>query len=315
VNTDEHGCGNANRSQVEFLRSPATVWEFKGGRVLFDYGVIATRERHLVGWLSPDLGGNLNNHPALRKLMLPPEVVMDAVIGVASSHAHQVYYHWMFDVLPRVGVLQAMGFRSSQIVVNTGLAYQRESLQHLGLDVDALINPPVNFHARVSKLVVPDFLAPIGTPSDAAVSFLRNRFLPPTEPLEKEFEKIFVGRQGAAHRRLINEQQLFSELERHGFSRVNPGEMLVVEQIRVFAMAKIVVGVHGAALTNIVFCSPGTQIIELMPFSYEHECYLKIAGICSLRFKRLRGQASSQKTHDFEIEIPEVLRWLRDYGS
>ena len=41
--------------------------------------------------------------------------------------------------------------------------------------------------------------------------------------------------------------------------------MSVSEQAQLFANAEAVVGVHGAALTNLVFAAPGTRVVEIFP--------------------------------------------------
>jgi len=57
-------------------------------------------------------------------------------------------------------------------------------------------------------------------------------------------------------------------LARHGFEVIDVGVMNVKEQMAAFTDAEFVVGAHGGALTNLVYCVPGTPVIELTPASY-----------------------------------------------
>jgi capsular polysaccharide biosynthesis protein len=41
--------------------------------------------------------------------------------------------------------------------------------------------------------------------------------------------------------------------------------MTARQQMRVFGEASHVVGVHGAGLTNVLFCAPGTRVLEILP--------------------------------------------------
>jgi capsular polysaccharide biosynthesis protein len=41
--------------------------------------------------------------------------------------------------------------------------------------------------------------------------------------------------------------------------------MSVVDQIRTFATANVIVAPHGAALANIIFAPPGSKLVELFP--------------------------------------------------
>ena len=39
----------------------------------------------------------------------------------------------------------------------------------------------------------------------------------------------------------------------------------MVDQILLFQSAEFIIGPHGAGLSNLLFCEPGTKVIEFMP--------------------------------------------------
>lgn len=47
------------------------------------------------------------------------------------------------------------------------------------------------------------------------------------------------------------------------FVPFDPGSVSPIEQFAVFSKAKVIIGAHGAGLTNIVSCKTGTKLIEL----------------------------------------------------
>ncbi|HBW56875.1 MAG TPA: hypothetical protein DEF27_03370, partial [Oscillatoriales bacterium UBA8482] len=47
----------------------------------------------------------------------------------------------------------------------------------------------------------------------------------------------------------------------------------VAEQARLFAHAKVIIAPHGAGLTNLMFCSPETIVIELVSPHYIRHYY------------------------------------------
>ena len=52
----------------------------------------------------------------------------------------------------------------------------------------------------------------------------------------------------------MNEKELaYMLVKDFGFSVVNPGKLDIKEQVRHFRNARVIVGVHGGALTNAVF--------------------------------------------------------------
>ena len=50
---------------------------------------------------------------------------------------------------------------------------------------------------------------------------------------------------------------------KYGFAVEYLEEMEVVLQLALFAQAKVIIGLHGAGLTNIVACQPGSILVEL----------------------------------------------------
>ena len=82
--------------------------------------------------------------------------------------------------------------------------------------------------------------------------------------------RIFVRRGATRMRRLINEDEVIKFLSHYGFSAVSMDGRRVIDQAKLFANAEVIVGVHGAALTNLLFIQPGTKVIEIFPCEF-HE--------------------------------------------
>jgi capsular polysaccharide biosynthesis protein len=107
------------------------------------------------------------------------------------------------------------------------------------------------------------------------VQWLRER-LPARTP-EGRPRRLYVTRGGGRHtRRLESEPELWPELERRGFTRIDPGTMSVQDQIDHFAAAEVIVGIHGAALTNLVFAAPGARVLHLFAPGYVKHCFFAI---------------------------------------
>jgi len=99
----------------------------------------------------------------------------------------------------------------------------------------------------------------------------------------KTKEKIYVTRQSANYRNLINEEDIVGILKKDGFRVVDLNSMDVFEQIELFSNAKFVVSPTGSSLTNIVFCSAGTKVVEIRPrynFEYENNVKTRYSYLC-----------------------------------
>ena len=99
--------------------------------------------------------------------------------------------------------------------------------------------------------------------------------------------KIFVRRR-ARSRPLLNEDFVERTLRGRGFTVVEPGTLPFHDQIALFKGAKVVVGALGAALTNIVFCTPGTTVVALTAGSFPDTFFWFLAQHLDLDYAEVR---------------------------
>ena len=78
-------------------------------------------------------------------------------------------------------------------------------------------------------------------------------------------ELLFLSRNDAAMRKILNEDEIIPALKDLGFTIMRASDMPLADQIEAFRQAKVVVSAHGAGLTNILFCRPGTRLVEIFP--------------------------------------------------
>jgi capsular polysaccharide biosynthesis protein len=98
-------------------------------------------------------------------------------------------------------------------------------------------------------------------------------------------KKLFVKRvPGWGRRRhLLNEARLISRLEPLGFRAIEPSQLTLEQQIAAFSGAEDVIGVGGAAMTNIAFCRPGTRVVSLASPNFSDTFFWFIATHKGLR--------------------------------
>jgi len=86
-------------------------------------------------------------------------------------------------------------------------------------------------------------------------------------------ERIFVSRLSYSarhphHRVLQNEPELIAALAGLGFKAVQPEQLSIAEQIGLFARARCVVALGGAALFSVRFSPPGTTVVTIESSDY-----------------------------------------------
>jgi len=117
---------------------------------------------------------------------------------------------------------------------------------------------------------------------------------------------LFVSRGNTRLRRLVNEAELMAALMEFDFEFFLPKSNDHGSQIEAFRSARIVVAVHGAALTNLLFCQPGALVIELFPSNHIKSTYCWLAMRLGLRYRAVIG-FSGDYLQAFSIKVPLVI--------
>ncbi|MDP3894577.1 DUF563 domain-containing protein, partial [Nocardioides sp.] len=219
-------------------------------------------------------------HPVYLRARLPEaEHVSGSLLSMATRGSSANYYHFLMDALPRWGVLEETmpGVVPDALFVNTGSRYQRELLALAGLDHLPTVAPGSDTALRADRLLAPcipnpELMAPTWT-----TGWLKERL--PSRDTTGKPPRLYLTRGDAKNtRRVVNEDEVMRQLEPAGFVRLDPGTLSVQEQIDHFTAAEAIVAPHGAALSNLVFCSPGVRVLELFAPRYVNPCYWAIAA-------------------------------------
>ena len=282
----------------------AFVVTISGGRVWGINGSVITHNDKLLDDCSPEFDSILSNHSIFNQWRLPSIQYKNEIVAVLAAPGGEGYFHWMFDVLPRLGILDQAGFDNKnsidKFVVNPLLSkFHQETLDYLGITQDKLIVTNDHFHLKANQLVVPSLAGKSGHFPKFSCEFLRNSFLSVATATnnKKSSKRIYVARGNVNKRKVINESELIDFLTKEGFEVVAMDKLSLREQISLFNSATIIVSPHGAALTNLVFCQPSTKVIELYNPNYMNGCYWHLSSQVGLSYHYLAGEGEWMKSH------------------
>jgi tetratricopeptide (TPR) repeat protein len=228
---------------------------------------------------------------------LPPIQYFDETVAFLSIRwGGFAYFHWMFDVISRFHLLQKSGFTMEKIdkfVVNSyQKPYEIETLTSLGIPPSKIIESSIFPYIQAKTLLVPSLS--IQWPfmlSEWGCDFLKKSFSPERDRALSDLpERIYISREKAVHRRVLNEDKIITLLEKYGFKSVTLENLSVSEQAAYLGAAKVIVAPHGGGLTNLVFCQPGTKVLELFPPCYIPSFYWVISNLCQLEHYHLMGE-------------------------
>jgi capsular polysaccharide biosynthesis protein len=216
-----------------------------------------------------------------------------------SSAEPSNYGSWLFRVLPKLQTLKRFTLEENiKFLVWAGTPTFREYLRFLGIPEHRLIqHDPGHVVYELEKAIVPSIRnnqAFLDAESLAFYSRIREQF----GSLQQPGNRIYVSRlaqsRGGSPRAMQNEADLIERLRALGFRIVSPETLTVPEQIRTFSSAELVVGPSGSGMFNVVFCHPGTKVIDIESEPHWLHAHLCLFASCGLRFGIFVGKAANQ---------------------
>lgn len=297
------------------------VAELPGGRVLGPHRAVITGRGELVHEVSRYFGTTRpRQHPLFLNPFPPQPLQVGGRLGVLAARGDGNYYHFLVDVLTRLGLLdQVPGIAApDHWYVPQQTRFHRELLDLLDIPAERRIDAGTHPHVRAESLIVPQSPAMTEKNPPWVVQFLRERLLPFADR-SVPMRRIYVTRGPSANNRtVVNEAAVLHALGARGFTAIDPGAMSVVEQIGAFASAELIVAPHGAAMTNIVFASPGATVVELFPAGSLLPDFWRLAcGVPGLTYRYLSApggpaRPTRQNTivRDIEVDVGALVDLL-----
>jgi hypothetical protein len=144
---------------------------------------------------------------------------------------------------------------------------------------------------------------------DVANLYLRHYGI--AEPPAGPGRRLFLSREGAAIRRVTNEPEIMKMLSRYGFEAFETGSIPFRQQAELFRSADFIVAPHGAALTNLMFCRPGTRVLSFFPAGYSDDCYLRLSKAMELDYHYIFGGPGDFPKRNHEMDVGELEAALK----
>lgn len=165
-----------------------------------------------------------------------------------------------------------------------------------------------------TTLWFPVHLAPTGNYNDEIIKKLRKRMTGAVQGTPDV--KIYISRSKANKRKIKNEDEILSLLDKFGFQQVFCEEMSFTEQIKLFRQIKYLVTNHGAGLSNMVFMAAGTNVLELRKNDDDHSnCYYSLASSLDLNYYYLKCAAVNERedsyTADMIVNTTELAKQIQ----
>ncbi len=280
---------------------------------------VHVKAKHTVLHVSPDT----NFDPISRSVSIKadyPIRKLDGTFFVATNFRQGNFYHYVHEILGRSYFLERaeqevgeelaviLSYRKKQLLLQRLLSeavfgarqiiYQRRHILHLKRAVIAR-NP-----VSPKGVCIP------------AMMHLRHKLKNAVASTGKSGKPLYISRKDrrstSFHREIANEAALEERLSRYGFETMVVSEVPPELQIEAFSGARVMVGMHGAGLTNMLFMADESAVLELSGFPLTADFFARDAHLWGFDYFVAQSQKNGPGV-DVDLEaVDRYLRYLSD---
>lgn len=238
-----------------------------------------------------------SNHSTMNAWLLTPRAedtsaatrLQGLCLMLAARNSHN-FYHWHFDCLPALGLIEAAGIPLESIdhllVDQNDRGFQVQMLEAAGIRKDQIRFIDVrNCHLHCEQMLLVRVQNQQGmAQSRRHLDWIRRTFL--------SLAVNNAGQHGKGPERLAikrdvrgftNADAVYAHLEKRGYSCIQPETLSYAQQVTLFAGATHVLAPHGAGLSLLAYCRPETRVHE---FHGDHvqPCFWSISSTLGLDY-------------------------------
>jgi capsular polysaccharide biosynthesis protein len=198
------------------------------------------------------------------------------------------YYHWLVDTLPRLLVLR-QHHPDILLMIPQPLPpkqlpeYISRSAKAFGFESFM----PVTTRQIMSAecVVLPELTAPSLTQNPELITGVRSILLKELHSGQVHpTRKVYAARALQGVRRLVNEAEVDEVLKGFGFEKIYFDRLTFLQQIALMRQTSVFLGVHGAAMANMLFLPESAKVIELLNEDSGELCYFRLASCLGLDY-------------------------------
>tara|TARA_B110001452_G_scaffold85760_1_gene70092 strand:- start:6 stop:4607 length:4602 start_codon:yes stop_codon:yes gene_type:complete len=222
------------------------------------------------------------------------------------------YYHWLCEIFPRLFYIKLYIENNKAIFENKKIVlmlyynneFIRQYLEILNLKNVSICpyNYNIEYKCKCVFMMTPSYC---GNPSRDSIMLVRksifmNNILVP---------KVNVVLKRTTNRIISNFEEMmtflrnkYNNYEWIVFDDSDPKWKSMTNTIQLFSSAKLIIGAHGAGLSNMMFSSDKVKVIELHPTSCGNVCYWHLSHILGNTHNILPVKYKNDKEFDVELD-------------
>lgn len=262
---------------------------------------VILRDGRVAADLTPDLERRTPAHRASAAVQLGLPRRLPGCLALLSSGFDHNYHHWLFDALARLPAVHATGCQPEAWITSASSPLQAATARAAGLPPFRILDPSRRWRVRPDELAAGTYPESDGVCRPSRVAFVRRLLLSLEDRSAPPADRVFITRPPGAPRRLTCEDELTARLASDGWVIARLEDLDVGTQVRLFTQARIVAGAHGAGLSNIACCLPGTLGVEIQPATDPRPHYRALARSAALDYRCIVAAGNPGSALDLDI--------------
>ncbi len=236
------------------------------------------------------------------------------VFNLSQGGSGNNYFHFIFDIIPKIHLLSAkINIKKiDYFYISEPKKYQIQILKFLGINKNKLLSSDKYKHIFADEIYTVDhpwyekgFIQyNVNKIPEWIIHTNRKTFI--TNFKREGEKKIFLDRSQSLynHCQISNLQSLNNLIKRKKIKSYNAEKLSFKSQINLLKNSSTVIGAHGAALANILFCRPKTKIIEIIPSNHPNKQSERISKILNLKYFRIKTKpVNNDINYPFKIYL------------
>lgn len=279
------------------------LYLLRNARVVNEAGSVLSFDNRVFSDFTMEYGKDIIDCEVFHTYIKKPLYIRGKVATIASCSTE--YFHWIFDVFPRLKLLESVIKDLDYIIVpNTIKKIHYEMLHSIGVEENRILKISNGDHFLCEQLFVPTLPVRKLMMANWVCDYLRETFIP--HDISYPYRKIYISRKDAVYRKIINEEELVDYLKSMDFEIIEMSSISFKEQVKICSEAQIIVSPHGAGLSNTVFCQ-NAKLFELFPSSYVNTCFWFLSNQVGNEYYYMIGEDANDTPspvwRDFKIDV------------
>jgi len=263
------------------------IYSVSNGCLLGPWGLVYDKDkRTFINESAKEWFDDLKDSPFTNILNFPERVKLKGItISCLTNGADAGFYHFLFESIIKIYFFKQVIDNADFILFNGPVNdWKLKWINRAGINTDKIIWVNNAAHYECDQLIFSSRLINDQQISNWCVNALKSLFCvsQPQAATSSSKKVILISRKGFI--RDIQWEELilssYPEIERIYLSSLSDDD--TISQLQ---DATHVIGPHGAGLSNIYLCRPGTKVLEIYPNGKSYQpCYYRISSICDLKY-------------------------------